>query len=68
MRPIRASPACPQSEYQLRKEAFEVVKDEKIDAIPNSGNKFMTLSIGNLKFMDSFFSLWHSAQRDSQIA
>jgi hypothetical protein len=41
--------------HLIIKKAFEVVKEgEKIDAIPNSGEKFMTFSIGNLKFIDSF--------------
>ncbi len=39
----------------ILKKAFEIVKDgESINAIPNSGEKFMTFSIGNLKFIDSF--------------
>jgi hypothetical protein len=36
------------------KQAFEIEKDEKIDVIPSSGEKFMTLSIGNLTFIDSY--------------
>ena len=40
--------------HLIIKKAFEVVKDkENIDAIPNSGEKFMTFTIGNLKFIDS---------------
>jgi len=38
----------------ILKKAFDVVGTEKINAIPNSGEKFMTFSIGNLKFIDSF--------------
>ena len=41
--------------HLIIKKAFDVIKgEEKIDAIPNSGEKFMTFSIGNLKFIDSF--------------
>ena len=41
--------------HLIIKKAFEIVKDgEKIDAIPNSGETFMTFSIGNLKFIDGF--------------
>ena len=41
--------------HLIIKKAFEVVQGkEKIDAIPNSGDKFMTFSIGNLKFSDSY--------------
>ena len=41
--------------HLIIKKAFEVVQGkEKIDAIPNSGEKFMTFSIGNLKFIDSY--------------
>ena len=41
--------------HLILKKAFEIVKDgESINAIPNSGEKFMTFSIGNLKFIDSF--------------
>ncbi len=39
----------------ILKKAFEIVKvGENINAIPNSGQKFMTFSMGNLKFIDSF--------------
>ena len=41
--------------HLIIKKAFEVMKGtEKIDAIPNSGEKFMTFSIGNMKFIDSY--------------
>ena len=41
--------------HLILKKAFEIIKDgENINAIPNSGEKFMTFSIGNLKFIDSF--------------
>ena len=41
--------------HLILKKAFEIIKDgESINAIPNSGEKFMTFSIGNLKFIDSF--------------
>ncbi len=41
--------------HLILKKAFEIVKDgESKNAIPNSGDKFMTFSIGNLKFIDSF--------------
>jgi hypothetical protein len=41
--------------HLIIKKAFEVAKgEEKFDAIPNTGEKFMTLSIGNLKFLDSY--------------
>ena len=41
--------------HLIIKKAFDVVKGaEKIDAIPNSGDKFMTCSIGNLKFIDCY--------------
>lgn len=37
------------------KKTFDVVQgDEKINAIPNSGEKFMSFSRRNLKFIDSF--------------
>ena len=36
--------------HLILKKAFEIIKDgESINAIPNSGEKFMTFSIGNLK-------------------
>ena len=39
----------------IKKAFFEVVNsEEKINVIPNSGEKFMTFSIGNMKFIDSF--------------
>ena len=41
--------------HSIFKKAFEIIKDgENVNAIPNSGEKFMTFSIGNLKFIDSF--------------
>ena len=41
--------------HLILKKAFEIIKEgENINAIPNSGEKFMTFSIGNLKFIDSF--------------
>ena len=39
--------------HLILKKAFEVVGAEKINAIPNSGEKFMTFSIGDMKFIDS---------------
>ena len=50
--------------HLIIKKAFEVVKEgEKIDAIPNSGEKFMTFSIGNLKFIDSFQFMTFSLEK-----
>ena len=44
-----------QNRFESVLKAFEIIKDgESINAIPNSGEKFMTFSIGNLKFIDSF--------------
>ncbi len=41
--------------HLIIKKTFKFVKDtEKIDEIPNSGDKFMTFSEGNLKFIVSF--------------
>jgi hypothetical protein len=42
--------------HLILKKAFDIIGDskDKINAIPNSGEKFMTFSIGNLKFIDSF--------------
>ncbi len=39
--------------HLILKKAFDVVGADKIHAIPNSGEKFMTFSIGELKFIDS---------------
>ena len=39
--------------HLILKKAFDVVGADKINAIPNSGEKFMTFSIGDLKFIDS---------------
>ncbi len=38
-------------------------KKEKIDAIPNSGEEFMTFSKGNLKFIDCFQFMAFSLER-----
>ena len=41
--------------HLIIKKAFEVVKGkERLEAIPNSGEKFMTFSVGNLEFIDSY--------------
>ncbi len=43
--------------HLIIKQAFEInykIANRKIDAIPNSYEKFMTFSIGDLKFIDSF--------------
>ena len=43
--------------HLIIKQAFEInnkIGNRKIDAIPNSYEKFMTFSIGDLKFIDSF--------------
>ena len=39
---------------------------EKIDAIPNSGEKFMTFSIGNLKVIDSLQLLAGSFENSTE--
>jgi len=39
--------------HLIIKKAFDVVGADKINAIPNSGEKFMTFTIGELKFIDS---------------
>ncbi len=50
--------------HLIIKKAFEVVKDgESINAIPNSGEKFMTFSIGNLKFVDGFQFMTFSLEK-----
>ena len=50
--------------HLIIKKAFEVVKDgESINAIPNSGEKLMTFSIGNLKFIDSFQFMTFSLEK-----
>ena len=50
--------------HLIIKKAFEVVKDgESINAIPNSGEKFMTLSVGNLKLIDSFQFMTFSLEK-----
>ncbi len=44
--------------HLIIKKAFQNVKDgEKIDAIPKSGEKTMTFSVGHLKIIDSFQSM-----------
>ena len=41
--------------HLILRQAFEIVgKKERINAIPQSKEKFMTFSIGDLKFKDSF--------------
>ena len=40
--------------HLILKRAFDVVGGDKIKAIPNSGEKFMTFSICELEFIDSF--------------
>ena len=41
--------------HLILREAFDVVgKKERISAIPQSTEKFMTFSVGDLKFKDSF--------------
>ncbi len=50
--------------HLIIKKAFEVVKDgESINAIPNLGEKFMTFSIGNLNFIDSFQLMTFSLEK-----
>ena len=44
--------------HLILKKAFDVVGADKIHAIPNSGEKFMTFSIGELKFI--VFNLWRT--------
>ena len=42
--------------HLIIKKAFEInaqIGNRKIDGIPNSNEKFMSFSIGNLKFIDS---------------
>ena len=42
--------------HLIIKKAFEIneqIDNRKIDGIPNSSEKFMSFSIGNMKFIDS---------------
>ena len=51
--------------HLIIKQAFEINKlgNRKIDAIPNSYEKFMTFSIGDLKFIDSFHFMASSLEK-----
>ena len=52
--------------HLIIKQAFEINNkfgDRKIDAIPNSYEKFMTFSIGDLKTIDSFQCMASSLEK-----
>ena len=54
--------------HLITKKSFEAVHGkEKTDAIPNSGDKFMTFSIGNLKFIDSYQFMNGSLEKLTEI-
>ena len=55
--------------HLIIKEAFEInqqLGNRKIDAIPNSYEKFMSISIGDLKFIDSFQFMASSLEKLSE--